>query len=234
MSADTQSTAQPSAKDAERFVKIPQALPGQEYKAPKNFQNPLMSKHFAKWLSRYARYEGRYRAILKENGLPEDTVFLAMIESGFGNFAYSRARAVGPWQFISGTGRLFGLKQDFWVDERRDPEKSARAAARYLKALYAEFGDWRLAWAGYNAGEGKVLRGMGYYHTSDYWRLRETRALKRETRNYVPMIHAAILVAKAPQKAEASLPTPWPTRSWLASQRLPSRWLSILATMSAC
>ena len=122
------------------------------------FQNPRMRQHFVKWLSRYYRYEARYRAILKAEGVPEDTVFLAMIESGFANFAYSRARASGPWQFIGPTGRMFGLQQDFWVDERRDPDKAAHAAARYLKLLREQTGDWRLAWAGYNAGVGRIYR----------------------------------------------------------------------------
>ena len=93
------------------------------------FQAPVVRKHFVKWLGRLPRYQERYRTILREAGLPEDTIFLAMIESGFANLAYSRAKAAGPWQFIPATGKRMGLSQDFWVDERRDPEKSARAAA---------------------------------------------------------------------------------------------------------
>jgi membrane-bound lytic murein transglycosylase D len=165
------------------------------------FQSRLARPHFVKWLGRSHRYMERYRAILKEEGLPADTVFLAMIESGFGNFAYSRARASGPWQFISATGKLFGLKQDFWVDERRDPEKSARAAARYLKQLYKQTGDWRLAWAGYNAGAGRILKAKakGY---DDFWEMAAVagrKVLRAETKGYVPKLMAAAIVTKHPE-----------------------------------
>jgi membrane-bound lytic murein transglycosylase D len=124
-----------------------------------------------------------------------------MIESGFGNFAYSRARASGPWQFIAGTGKIFGLRQDFWVDERRDPERSARAAARYLKKLYEQTGDWRLAWAGYNAGVGRILTAQrkGY---GDFWSMAAApgkRVLRPETKGYVPKLMAAAIVAKHPE-----------------------------------
>jgi len=112
----------------------------------------------------------------------------------------SRAKAKGVWQFISATGKRYGLQQDWWVDERSDPEKATRAAAQYLKQLYGMFGDWNLALAGYNAGEMKVVRGLNRYGASDYWSLRQTRALRRETKNYVPLIHAAIVVAKSPEK----------------------------------
>ena len=101
---------------------------------------------------------------------------------------------------MSATGKRYGLAVDWWVDERSDPEKATRAAARYLKDLYGLFGDWNLALAGYNAGEGKVLRGMSRYRKTDYWELRKTRALRPETKNYVPLIHAAIVVAKAPER----------------------------------
>jgi membrane-bound lytic murein transglycosylase D len=104
------------------------------------------------------------------------------------------------WQFIAATGKRYGLAQDWWVDERSDPEKATRAAAAYLKELYGMFGDWNLALAAYNAGELVVQRGIQRYRTSDFWQLSRTRALRRETRNYVPLIHAAIVVAKAPEK----------------------------------
>jgi membrane-bound lytic murein transglycosylase D len=162
------------------------------------FQTPLVRKHFVKWLGRLPRYQERYRAILREAGLPEDTIFLAMIESGFANLAYSRAKAAGPWQFMPATGKRMGLAQDFWVDERRDPEKSARAAAAYLKALYAEFGDWRLAWAGYNAGEGKIEKAKKKGQL-DFWTMARGKILKRETKGYVPKLMAAAIISKHPE-----------------------------------
>src|SRR6266542_1522783 len=165
------------------------------------FQSRAARSHFVKWLGRSHRYMEKYRAILKEEGLPQDTVFLAMIESGFGNFAYSRARASGPWQFIGPTGKLFGLKQDFWVDERRDPEKSARAAARLLKLLRQQTGDWRLAWAGYNAGVGRIFKAKakGY---DDFWQMAASagrKVLRAETKGYVPKLMAAAIVTKHPE-----------------------------------
>jgi membrane-bound lytic murein transglycosylase D len=159
------------------------------------FQHPRMRPHFERWLSRYYRYEARYRTILKEEGVPEDIVFLAMIESGFANFAYSRARASGPWQFIGPTGRMFGLQQDFWVDERRDPDKAAHAAARYLKLLREQTGDWRLAWAGYNAGVGRIYRARAK-GVNDFWEMTKGRHLRRETQGYVPKLMAAAIVTK--------------------------------------
>jgi membrane-bound lytic murein transglycosylase D len=160
------------------------------------FQSPAIRPHFVKWLSRYYRYEARYKTILKEHGLPEDTIFLAMIESGFANFAYSWARASGPWQFISSTGRTFGLRQDFWVDERRDPDKAAHAAALYLAQLRQQLGDWRLAWAGYNAGAGTLMRAKVRDGTTDFWEMTRGRVLRRETKGYVPKLMAAAIVTK--------------------------------------
>ncbi len=151
-------------------------------------------------LARGGRYMPRIRQIFSEEGIPQDLAYVALVESAFKTAALSRAKAKGVWQFIPATGRRFGLQQDWWVDERSDPEKATRAAARYLKELYAMFGDWNLALAGYNAGEAVVLRGIQRYKTNDFWKLSRTRALRRETKNYVPLIHAAIVVAKAPGK----------------------------------
>lgn len=153
-------------------------------------------KHFVRWLGRSYRYIPMMRQALREEGLPEDTIYLAMIESGFSAMAYSPAKAAGIWQFIEPTGKRYGLQVDFWVDERRDPVKATRAAAKYLKRLYAEFGDWRLAWAGYNAGEGRIRRGRRELGTDDFWEIASGNFLARETRHYVPKLMAAALVAK--------------------------------------
>ncbi len=159
-------------------------------------------KRFQIWLSRSGRYDKMMRGILKSYGLPEDLLYLAMIESGFSCTAYSRAHAVGPWQFIRGTGRRYKLKIDYWVDERRDPVKSTHAAAQYLRDLYKEFGSWYLAAAGYNAGEGKIRRALKRYKADDFWDIshHRRRYLKRETKNYVPKMIAAALIAKEPEK----------------------------------
>ncbi len=151
-------------------------------------------------LSRGQKYLPHIREVFAEEGIPQDLAYVALVESAFKTTAYSRAKAKGVWQFVSATGKRYGLAVDWWVDERSDPEKATRAAARYLKDLHGLFGDWNLALAGYNAGEGKVLRAMQRYRTDDFWKLRQTRGLRRETKNYVPLIHAAIVLAKAPER----------------------------------
>ncbi len=156
-------------------------------------------KWFRNWMNRSTRYIPMMQKILAEKGLPQDTVYLAMIESGFSARAYSWARASGPWQFISTTGKEYGLAQDFWVDERRDPVKSTRAAAAYLGRLYGNLGHWYLAWAGYNTGGSRVRRMMDRNGTSDFWRLCDARGLAKETKHYVPKLIAAALVAKHPK-----------------------------------
>lgn len=155
---------------------------------------------FSEALARGGRYLPHIREVFAEEGLPQDLAYTALVESAFKAQALSRAKAKGVWQFVSATGKRYGLQQDWWVDERSDPEKATRAAAKYLKELHGLLGDWNLALAGYNAGEFKVLRGISRYGTNDYWRLRKTRAFRTETKNYVPLIHAAIVVAKAPAK----------------------------------
>lgn len=157
-------------------------------------------KPFALWLQRSGRYIPMMREVLREHGLPEDLVYLAMIESGFNPKAYSRRRASGPWQFISRTGKKYGLENNWWIDERRDPEKSTIAAARHLKDLYDQFNCWYLAAAGYNAGAGKISRAIQRYRTEDFWELAKHRYLRRETKHYVPKMIAAALIAKEPEK----------------------------------
>ncbi|ABF87503.1 transglycosylase, Slt family [Myxococcus xanthus DK 1622] len=161
------------------------------------FQGPGR-RWFRKWMSRAARYVPVMHPILEQYGLPKDTVYLAMIESGFSAHAYSWAHAAGPWQFISSTGKQYGLKQDFWVDERRDPIKATHAAASYLKDLKRELGHWYLAWAGYNTGSGRVRRMVERHGTTNFWLLSEERGLAKETKHYVPKLIAAALVAKHP------------------------------------
>jgi membrane-bound lytic murein transglycosylase D len=157
-------------------------------------------KIFTGWLARSERYIPIMRNLLKENGLPEDLVYMALIESGFNPYAYSRSKAAGPWQFIYRTGKKYGLDSNWWIDERRDPEKSTIAAAKYLKDLYDTFECWYLAAASYNAGEGKIARAMKRYRTEDFWELTKYRYLKRETKDYVPQMIAAALIAKDPEK----------------------------------
>lgn len=161
------------------------------------FQGPGR-RWFRKWMARAARYVPVMQPILEQYGLPKDTVYLAMIESGFSAHAYSWAHAAGPWQFISSTGKQYGLKQDFWVDERRDPIKATHAAASYLKDLKRELGHWYLAWAGYNTGSSRVRRMVERHGTNDFWVLSEERGLAKETKHYVPKLIAAALVAKHP------------------------------------
>ncbi len=157
-------------------------------------------KVFANWLARSERYIPFMKNLLKENGLPEDLVYLALIESGFNPYAYSRSKASGPWQFIYLTGKRYGLRSNWWIDERRDPEKSTIAAAKYLKDLFDMFECWYLAAAGYNAGEKKIATAMKRYGTEDFWELTKYRYLKRETKDYVPQMIAAALIAKEPDK----------------------------------
>ncbi len=153
-------------------------------------------KHFERYLERSAYFIPYITPILRENSMPEDLVYLSMIESGFNNLARSHAKAVGPWQFMSFTGKKYGLAVNWWVDERRDIQKSTVAAINYLRDLYSMFGSWELASAAYNAGEGKVARAIQRYGSKDFWVLAKGRYLKPETRNYVPKMIAAALVAK--------------------------------------
>lgn len=153
---------------------------------------------FEIYLQRTGRYEPMIRAKLREAGMPEDLMYKALIESGMNVNAYSRARAVGLWQFMAGTARKYGLEVSYWVDERRDPVKATDAAIRYLSDLYEEFGSWYLAAAAYNVGEGRVRWGIARTGADNFWDLSDARAIPRETRNHVPKIIAAALIARNP------------------------------------
>ncbi len=158
-------------------------------------------KTFQKWLERSGRFQSLIRDVLEEEGLPPDLVYLPLIESGYRLSARSRARAVGPWQFIAATAKRYGLRINYWLDERRDPVKATRAASRYLRDLYQDFQSWPLALAAYNAGEGRIRYAIRKGKTDDYWKLaRSRRYLKRETRHYVSRFIAAGMIAAAPEK----------------------------------
>ena len=149
-------------------------------------------------LGRASVYMPMIRQVFAEEGVPQDLAYLAVIESGFRNEAKSRAKAVGMWQFIRSTGRIYGLTGNAWIEERRDPVKSARAAARYLKRLYEISGDWYLAASGYNAGPLTLERAIQNVGTRNFWDLARSRWLRTETKNYVPELCAAILVGRNP------------------------------------
>jgi membrane-bound lytic murein transglycosylase D len=138
------------------------------------------------------------RRVLKEEGVPQDLIYLAQAESGFHPLALSRAGARGMWQFMASRATGYGLERDWWVDDRQDPEKSTRAAARHLKDLYNEFGDWYLAMAAYNSGPGTVQNAVKRTGYADYWQLYKRNVLPKETRNYVPIILAVTIMAKNP------------------------------------
>jgi membrane-bound lytic murein transglycosylase D len=152
---------------------------------------------FTRWLERSGKYEPLVKSILREHDLPEDLFYLAMIESGFNPGAYSYARASGMWQFISATGKYYGLRSDWWFDERRDPMLATVAAAKHLTDLYERFDDWYLALAGYNCNPKKIERRIRQYNTRDFWKLKR---LPRQTRNYIPTYIAATIMAKNPKK----------------------------------
>ncbi|HKZ71818.1 MAG TPA: transglycosylase SLT domain-containing protein [Nitrospirota bacterium] len=161
---------------------------------------------FQKWLDQSGPYLFHIKEILREEGLPEELALLPLIESGFNVNARSPKRALGLWQFMAATGAMYGLRVDKWVDERKDPIKSTRAAAKHLKDLYNEFGTWPLALASYNAGSGKVRRALATTGASTFWEMGQSRALKAETRNYVPKFMAALIIAKNPDVFGFNLP----------------------------
>jgi membrane-bound lytic murein transglycosylase D len=151
-------------------------------------------------LGRASQYLPMIRQVFAEEGVPSDLAYLAVIESGFRNEAKSKAKAVGMWQFIQSTGRIYGLNGNAWVEERRDPMKATRAAARYLKRLYEITGDWYLAASSYNAGPLTLERAIQNVGTRNFWDLARSRWLRTETKNYIPELCAAILIGRNPER----------------------------------
>ncbi len=161
-----------------------------------HFFNTSIRSRFEQWLVRFNRYRPLVEDILVEFNLPTDLMHLSLVESGFNPHAYSRSRATGPWQFMKRTGKHYGLRIDRYVDERRDPIKSTVAAARYLRDLYDLFGTWPLAMAAYNAGEGRVMRALHKAKAETFSDISKTRLIRRETKQYVPRIMAATVIAR--------------------------------------
>ena len=149
-------------------------------------------------LVRSGRYQEMIQRTLKEEGVPQDLIYLAQAESGFHPLALSRVGARGMWQFMAGRGAGYGLERTKWIDERQDPEKATHAAARHLKDLYNQFGDWYLAMAAYNSGPGTVQSAVKRTGYADFWELYKRNVLPKETRNYVPIILAVTIMAKNP------------------------------------
>lgn len=221
--------SEPAAIDEVSQIPLPETAPSEETRrvaqeevaaAPTDFPVELNDRvlncvelyqgrlhdWFQAALDRGAPYLPHIRETLASEGLPQDLAYVALVESAFHTGALSRSKAKGVWQFIADTGRRYGLRQDFWVDERSNPEKATVAAARYLKTLHGMFSDWNLALAGYNAGEGRIVRAMNQTGIRDFWTLAQRRLLRQETRNYVPLIHAAILVARSPERYGFTVP----------------------------
>ncbi len=156
-------------------------------------------KWFHTWLERSHAYLPLMKGTLRQRGLPQDLAFVAMIESGFSPHAVSTADAVGYWQFIETTANRYGLRTNWWLDERRDVNKSTTAASRYLGDLYKQFGSWYLTASAYNMGEGRMQKLIKRHGTRNYWILSSKDDFPAETRQYIPKLLAAMLIAKAPQ-----------------------------------
>lgn len=212
--ADGDAIGVPVSKDEMNSQQVQDSV-SREYRAEYGELNLKVNNHVQKWinyfqgrgrsymetyLQRSSRYLPMMKATLREQGLPEDLVYIALIESGFSPMAQSHASAVGYWQFIKGTGRRYGLNVNHQIDERRDPVLSTRAAAEYFKALYNLFGSWYLAMASYNVGENRVKNVVMKHYTRDFWELVRKRKLPAETLDYVPKFIAAAVIAKNPEQ----------------------------------
>jgi len=198
-----------SSEDVEKNIEKPYKSSYGEIALDDNEHVQLWIKYFQgrgrhymeQYLARSTRYLPMMKNVLRENGLPEDLVYISLIESGFSPQAHSHSNAVGYWQFIRSTGRRFGLKVDPFIDERRDPVLSTRAAAEYFKELYSLFGSWHLALSAYNVGEGRIKHSVTKFYTRDFWELiKKRRSMPAETKQYVPKFIAATMIAKDPAK----------------------------------
>ncbi len=173
-----------------------------------NFLQTSRKAEFAIWLERYGLYHDMILEILNAYSLPEEIIVMSMIESGLNPKAYSRANAVGMWQFVYSTGKIYGLERNWWIDERRDPIKSTHAACRHLQDLYTRFEDWYLVISAYNAGPNRIQRAIDLHGTHNYWQL---YSLPRETRNHIPTFLAAAIIVRDPEKYGFQKPViqPW-------------------------
>ena len=160
------------------------------------FQTPRGKAIVETGLRRSGRYQEMISRVLREEGIPQDLIYLAQAESAFQPLALSRAGARGIWQFVAWRGNEYGLRHTWWIDERQDPEKATRAAAQHLRDLYGLYGDWYLAMAAYNCGPGNVQKGIERTGYADFWELYRRNVLPKETKNYVPIILALTLIAK--------------------------------------
>ena len=192
---ETQPVEVPEKQEIRATYDIPIEL-NDEVKSCIVYFQTVARKPFETFLKRSGRYIPLMREILAKYELPSDLVYLPLIESGFNCGAYSYAHASGPWQFIASTGQRYGLDRSWWLDERRDFVKSTQAACKYLKNLYEMFRAWPLALAAYNGGEGRVARQIARQGTDDFWDLR----LLKQTRDYVPLFMAAVMIAKEPER----------------------------------
>ncbi len=187
--------AEPSA--ISQYGTIPLVINDAVAKNLRYFKDGITDR-FQSYLDRFHHYQGVVEPIFREFGIPTELMYLSLVESGFNPKAFSRARASGPWQFMKATGRMYKLNVSWYIDERRDPIKSTVAAAHHLRDLYDRFGSWPLALAAYNAGSGKVSRAIRKTGSRDFWKIRKTWYIRRETKDYVPRFIAATLIAKNP------------------------------------
>lgn len=221
-SASVTAAINPSPPLFELSTSTDEAIEGKAYHVPVLLNNSVEAYieyfrtrgkiTFQRWLDNSAPYLHPVKEIFREENLPEELAYVAMIESGFDSGAVSVAKAAGPWQLMPDTARWYGLRSDRWVDERRDPIKSAHAAAQYFRDLHSRFGSWPLVLAAYNAGTGKVQRAMQMTGSTDFWDLKESAYLRRETKGYVPKFMAAALIAKDPAAYGFRIPGVEPLR----------------------